>query len=278
MKDLHFLKPLPVKHKIRLGPNRDSGYVVYGRILKETDVLLTYGVGWEVSFEEDFNNVTSSKVLMFDPTMFGKYLIDARALGRLLITFRIKNSIYYLRRAWIAWRKMNQLKKRHIYFINEGVDTEPSARYDTMQHHLDRFHLYDKQVLLKMDIEGKEYSIWEQDISYKLLTNVNQILIEFHDIKNLFRRFKKIIEKLRVNYELVHIHGNNWGQAFYLYGILDAEGNDIALPDTLELTFVRKDRISPEDVLETASYPVSGLDYPNNPYLPDHSMDFVNRL
>jgi len=54
-----------------MGRNKDGGYIVYDRILPETDMLLTY-----------------------------------------------------------AW---------HIFFFNEGVDVKKSARYDTMQHHMERF-------------------------------------------------------------------------------------------------------------------------------------------
>ncbi|NML37871.1 hypothetical protein HHL17_11760 [Chitinophaga sp. G-6-1-13] len=274
MKSLQFLKPLSLKNKVRLGPNKDSGYIVYGPALKETDVLLTYGVGWEVSFEVDFNARTGAKVIMFDPSMFGKYMLNFKYMGSMFITFRWKRLFTYLYLIGYAWIKRRAMEKKKIFFVNEGVDAVPADRYNTMQHHYERFGLSDKQVLLKMDIEGTEYRIWEQDATYGLLGNVNQILIEFHDVKNLFRRFKKIVEKLRENYELVHIHGNNWGPTFCLYDLPDGK-EDWVIPDTLELTFVRKDKIAAEDVMEPVAYPIEGLDFPNNPRQPDYRLDFI---
>jgi hypothetical protein len=82
-----FLKPIRLNHMKRLGPNEDGGYVVYEKILNETDGCLTYGVGNEVRFEEHFNLITGKKVLMFDPTMFGRYMLSPGYCRWLLARF-----------------------------------------------------------------------------------------------------------------------------------------------------------------------------------------------
>ena len=71
-----FLKPISIKKKIRIGRNHDGGYVFFERLLYEADILISYGVGWETSFEEHFNQITGKEVLMFDPTMHGSYMVD----------------------------------------------------------------------------------------------------------------------------------------------------------------------------------------------------------
>ena len=58
MENLKFLQPLSVKNKMRIGPKCDGGYVVYIPSLYNVDVLLTYGVGWDINFEVDFYNLT----------------------------------------------------------------------------------------------------------------------------------------------------------------------------------------------------------------------------
>lgn len=276
MNDLLFLKPVSVKQKRRIGQEMDGGYIVYDRILPETDVLLTYGVGWEISFEEDFGNTTSKKVLMFDPSMFKKYLLDPMFLWRYLRALRFGEAAHYLKQVWAVWRRKIRLEKRDIYFFNEGVDVEKAPRYDTITNHMERFGLYGKQILLKMDIEGKEYPIWEDERTWKVLPNINQLLIEFHDLKNRLQQCRKIVERLRKEFELIHIHGNNFKGTFCINGQMP-EG--VVIPDVLEMTFVRKDKISPEDIVQPpVKYPISGLDYPNDPLEKDYALDFIEML
>ena len=176
--NIDFLKPISLHNKMRIGPPYDGGYVVYEPTLADT-TLLTYGVGWDVSFEENFNKITGNKVIMFDPTMYDTIMLDIDKIKRKLNNFQIKELITYLLFVKNFWMKKQVLKWKKVLFVNEGIDTKKSVKYDTLANHLQQYQLLDKQLLLKIDVEGKEYELFEDDSMYNNLDNVSQLLIEF---------------------------------------------------------------------------------------------------
>lgn len=274
MDALQFLRPISVKGKSRLGPEMDGGYVVYNRILKDTTALVTYGVGWEIGFEQHFSEQTGSKVLMFDPTMFGKYILDLKFLKELLTRFHIRSSFEYLRNTWEVWHNLRHLRKQNIFFINEGLSFKKRAKFDTFNNHLERYNLSGEQILLKIDIEGDEFEIFEDPGTYQHLSNVNQLIIEFHDLRNQFSRFKYVIENLKIAYDIIHIHGNNWGGEFCFTD--PANGENMTVPNVLEVTFVKRGKVIPADIVnENVPFPIEGLDYPNNPECSDLLLRFI---
>ncbi|WPV66538.1 FkbM family methyltransferase [Chitinophaga sp. LS1] len=273
--NLDFLKPLPISNKARLGRNRDGGYVVYNRIIPETEVLFTYGVGWEISFEEAFNEVTGKKVLMFDPTMVGIYLLDWKAIRKHFFTLRFSQIYKQITRGLFLYNKKKELDKKDVNFVNEGISVTKKEKYDTFANHLRRFNQQDKKILLKLDIEGGEFEIFQNDDIYSLLGNVNQLLVEFHDLKNRLREVKAIMERIGENFELVHIHANNAGHTFLLFDLED-EQTDVVMPDLIEVTFVKKGLIAGADKINTQfTYPVPELDYPNDPTRREILLKFI---
>jgi len=55
--------------KVRLGPNEDGGYVMTEDILKNCSALMSYGVGNEIRYEEQFVKEYQKPVYMFDHTI-----------------------------------------------------------------------------------------------------------------------------------------------------------------------------------------------------------------
>jgi hypothetical protein len=271
---LEFLKPLPIKNKIRLGSRWDGGYVVYKKALDQTDVLMTYGVGWDVAFEEDFNSLTGKEVYMFDPTMFGKYMLDFKTLKKHLSDIKLPAATQYLHKIWKAWRKRKALKQRRVYFVNEGIAPAPREKYNTFDAHVKQLNLQGKRLLLKIDIEGREFNIFGQPAIYEHLGHVNQLILEIHNLKNRLRAVQQIFQRLSADFELIHVHGVNLVPTFVLYG--QSSEDDVVVPDTIEVTFVKRELIDPADVLsEQIVYPVPGLDFPNNPDKKDLSLAFI---
>ena len=254
--DCSFLRPVNLANKVRLGSLHDGGYVVYQPVLSATDVLITYGVGWDVAFEESFQALTGKKVWMYDPTMFNDDL---------------EKSNEYVTKANQWKQKLEDLKNNNVFFANEGISTVQKLDYNTFENHLNANHILHEKILLKMDIEGDEYKIFSDDSFYNHLQTVNQIIVEFHDLKNQLKTLQKIITRLKNDFEIIHIHGNNNGKVF----IFNNANSDIRFPDVVEVTLVRREYICEKDILEeTVSYPVSGLDYPNNPELEDYPLIF----
>ena len=119
----------------------------------------------------------------------------------------------------------------------------------------------DKKVFFKIDIEGWEYRIFDQ-----LVENSKRIIgfvIEFHDVDLHRERISKLIESTKKDFELVHIHANNF------------VGTDpIGDPLVVEITWIRKDMLVPSHDPVERCYPVAELDYPNNPLGDDIPLRF----
>ena len=122
-------------------------------------------------------------------------------------------------------------------------------------------------IFLKMDIEGSEYS-WMLSLTEDQLKKFKQIVIEFHGINdnswntNLSDKIK-CFEKLSNTHYAVHIHGNN-------YGNLTKN-----IPNTVEITYIRKDTINYYPELNKQLLPINGLDFPNNPNKSDFDLNFI---
>ncbi|WP_341839454.1 hypothetical protein [Chitinophaga caseinilytica] len=276
MSKIKFLSPVHVKNKIRLGRNHDGGYVVYEKAIQHTDRLLTYGVGWETSFEEDFNSRTGKPVLMFDPTMFNGEYVNMRHFAKLMISFRFRKAKRYLSTAKKWKKKLTELNERNIVFVDEGIAPEKNGKYNSLEQHMKQYRLFDENVLLKIDIEGGEYGLLDHPKFLACLGRVNQLIFEFHDLKNRLREVESILRLLEREFTLIHVHGNNYGDTFYSYEFSGSGTNDVLIPDVLELTLVRKTVLQESDIVhEDESYPVPQLDFPNNPQKKDIPIHFV---
>lgn len=123
-----------------------------------------------------------------------------------------------------------------------------------------------KNVFLKVDIEGWEYRILDQLLKHP--QSILGFVIEFHDVDLHQERIKDFISFLK-SYSVVHAHANNFGS-------IDPNGN----PTSLEITFVRIDLVEgflPNDSEQTqeATYPIANLDFPNNSKKPDCVLNFA---
>ncbi len=258
VKNFNFLKPLSVANKIRLGKEKDGGYVVYKPSLKKVDALLTYGVGWDVDFEVDFFDLTQKKVFMHDHTM----LPNENGVTGSLYGFDQESLRMHIDHI-DEWKEyLEYLKKHGVVFYDEGISIRQEGKCNTLANHINKYGLHNSRVLLKMDIEGAEYPILDSYEFYDHTDIIDQIIVEIHDVKDRLSDIARIVEKLGSRYEIVHIHENNCANSF----IFHTERGDISFPDVIELTLVKRDSIRPKDILVTETeYPIEGLDYPNDP-------------
>jgi len=261
IENLVFLTPLSVANKLRIGPQSDGGYVVYKPSLYHCDVLISYGIGWDMNFEIDYYNLTNKKVLMFDPTMFMDTYINKFHCKSLLRKLQFYRLYAYLKLSYVWKKRIEYLKKYDMLFFNEGLSNKKEGKYDSFQNHLAKHKITTEKIILKIDIEENEYSVLNETGFYNHLDSVDQIIIEFHNLKNRLRELKSIIYRLKELFEIVHIHGNNNSDQFTLY---TEKGDDICFPDVIEVTLVKKTSILPGDILsEKIDYPCPGLDFPN---------------
>lgn len=94
-------------------------------------------------------------------------------------------------------------------------------------------------LLLQMDVEGDEYAVLEAT-NTATLALFRQIVVEFHGLHALFmrdglKRFSTVLDKLLAGHVPVHIHPNDCCPSLDL--------GHMVLPDVLEATFARLDRV-----------------------------------
>ena len=86
----------------------------------------------------------------------------------------------------------------------------------------------------------------------KLSKFIHLIVIEFHFLDKKRFSFKKVLKELKKNFDIIHIHGNNYTSFC----------ND-GLPITLEMT-LRNKKIYPLPQKNLVKkFPIKKLDYPN---------------
>jgi hypothetical protein len=224
----------------RYGGSYDGGYILAESLLNNSEIIYSYGVGpdesW-ITFDRDMAKIKKTV-----------YLYDNLKNG-----FWVHNNPFFV-------------------FKSEYVNSQ-----NIYSHIFDNKHTEKTNMILKIDIEGNEYETL-LNCSENLFNHFDQLAIEVHDVvnshlepyylinaDNVEKRWGNKIDlfnKLNKFYHLVHIHGNNNS-----FKVIDG------VPDVLELLYIRKDKF---DKLEKRqnSFPMEGLDFPNNPAQPDIKLDW----
>lgn len=116
--------------------------------------------------------------------------------------------------------------------------------------------------ILKMDIEWAEWDLLSRTQS-DVLNCFSQIAAEFHGFNQIledewFELALATFRRLSPNFQLIHAHGNNYGEKVII-------GN-IVFPRCIELTFVNTNRYKTVSSAEEFPGPLDGT---NNPELPE---------
>ena len=128
--------------KVRVGENRDGGYVMLNDVFGAT-CMLGYGVDINVTFDNDFVNKFNIPAYIFDHTI----------------------------------KEVPKLNDR-IIFTPEGIGAKDAAPLYSLATHVKRHVPDGEQFVLKMDVEGAEWEVFRTaDFS-----RVTQLIAELHDI------------------------------------------------------------------------------------------------
>lgn len=235
---IEYLKPRLVNpgQKIRVGPPEDGGYVTSMQCIYKADCLVSYGIGNDNRYEQEFLQRFNKDVFMFDHTI-GQGHPDWNAGG--------------------------------LHFIAEGLGNKAGCR-DFFEHFgaIQEIMWPRTKCLLKVDIEGDEYPYFGAADAKKLAETCTGILIEIHwlDQQQYRDAFMKLAANLEPYFILTHVHGNSWGSTF--------QHDGIELPITTELSFDNREFV--EDLgWDHSIYPVAGLDYSNDPKRPDIDLKYI---
>jgi len=185
---------------IRLGEKNDGGYLVPDDFVG-IDKNYSAGVGFLTQFEKDLETRYLIKSDMLDFNEIEKTILPSKAS--------------FLK------KKLGLVSNNQEISINDWIIKD------------------DKDIILKLDIEGDEYASLI-DISKENLKKVRILVIEFHDLRNLrndifLNLFDKVINKLNNYFYVCHLHINNISK-------IKKIGNYL-LPDMIEMTFIRKNRV-----------------------------------
>ena len=103
-----------------------------------------------------------------------------------------------------------------------------------------------------MDIEGSEYKVIDHIINHH--SKIKMLVIEFHWINKNKNLFIKSVKKLKKNFDIIHIHANN-------YKLMK---NTDEIFDVLELTLVNKN-VNKYRKNFRKNFPIKNLDFQNFP-------------
>lgn len=158
-------------------------------------------------------------------------------------------------------RKVMRIIQRlpeNLKWIKKNIAAESGETTTSLQEEISSM----ENVFLKMDIEWGEYP-WAAEFPLELFKKISQFVVEVHDVTKLDRW--KFLERLSLTHYLCHVHGNNYGPK--------AEAAGVMIPDTLELTYVRKTLFAAKPPLNKTPFPQE-QDFPNCPNRADYVLDF----
>ena len=229
----HFIKslsPRAVGHDlIRIGHTADGGYLVPDD-LENIKACFSIGYGGVSVFEE----------------MLGiRYDIKAFIAGR------VGNIMETPLDRFVKWLRRLIRRKSKIFRFDLELDFE--NKFVGKENNLTTIKLEDwiqkkwgldstEDLILQMDIEGAELDVL-MNTSSDVLRKFRIIIIEFHRMKffdlSIFLQFKSVFDKILEDFCVAHIHPNNSSTRFLYQGI--------EILSTMEFTFIRKDRVLPDN-------------------------------
>jgi hypothetical protein len=213
---LHYIKMVELlvpsifnSKKVKLGRDGDGTYILPNKFIENNGILLSFGVADDTTFEEDFNLMFPNfEIFTFDPSI-------------------------------------NELpsKNINIHFDKIGVAGKTSIKnqFFTLEEIISQKNINLKeQIVLKMDIEGWEWGVFNNFEFHKY--NIPLIVIEFHmmTINSLtellffpfvFYNRYKILNNILKHYYIYHQHANNYQYSFF---------KKFTFPWLIELTLVKK--------------------------------------
>jgi hypothetical protein len=225
--ELTVYNPINDVRRIRVGNKFDGGYVMLDQGIKELQAFYSYGVNDDYSFDDNLSKISNSIGRLFDPTVaYPKKITD------------------------------------RLYFKKIGLATGEG----TVRDHVSMYGDMGKKMILKLDIEGAEWT-WLKHTTQEELSMFDQILIEYHDFKNsvIYESCQKCLKKINELFYLYHVHGNNHRPLVNI--------NKTYIPDVLECSYIRKDLCECK-VNEKILFPVKNIDLPNHHWLPDIKLNY----
>jgi hypothetical protein len=215
---------------VRIGSQLDGGYLIPDD-LKDLDACFSPGVSTNSDFEFQLAE-TGIRCFMAD------FSVDGPAKNHPMFHF----------------------EKKFLGAVNDSV-------FMTLENWVKRNAPGHGDLLLQMDIESAEYEVLLETPA-EILNRFRIIVVEFHDLETVwsrdaFRLIYPVFHKLSQLFEIVHIHPNN------IMGAKSISVDGLEVPSVLEISFLRKDRITKKLPTKEFRHP---LDQNNSDEFPDYPL------
>jgi hypothetical protein len=250
----------------RLGSPHDGGYVVPIDAIERASMMLSFGLSTNWAFERDAVALNPRlKVEAYDHSI-GKGMIVSLGI-RAAVSVPLRLASFSPRGAASSARKVRVSADYFQFFSGERRHHRKRIWYNR-----DRGSAAIDEVIDGVSGDGA-LSIFGkvdvEDTEYRILPAIAQrgdlftgLAIEFHDTDICADAFNSVMRQLREHFEVVHVHGNN-------YGDLSVDGS---LPLSFEVSLLNRAMFQSTPVPYTGPLPRPGLDAPNDPRKPDYSM------
>jgi FkbM family methyltransferase len=164
----------------------------------------------------------------------------------------------------------------HWFRIGIAAQDSPDGTMCTLDTLIQRNdHVGRNDLVLKMDIEGAEWDLFEA-MPDSTLRQFSQIVMEMHHFAGagghpsgpfFYKKFEAILRKLDATHQVVHVHANNNGGLGIIGGTI--------VHDLLELTYVRRSDHQFEECRRVFPTPI---DMPNVTSAPDYYLGPLGAL
>jgi hypothetical protein len=257
---LGFLNPIVVNDLRRYGDAHDGGYVLPKSRVDSVDAMLSLGVSNNWTLEEQIASERPQLLIhAYDHTVSENFF--TRQFQWELVRFAFLKSswarVATKRRQLRSFRRM--FTAPHVHFRQRIFSRVESSSDATIADVFARAPEA-RNVFLKMDIDGDEYRMIRQLAPFA--ARIDLLVAEFHGTDPLREVFVRNVKALLADFEIVHIHGNNFTPI--------AEDG---LPDCVEITFVNRRFVVPSTPRRN-HLPLAGLDSPDDPTQPEVPLHF----
>lgn len=184
---------------VRVGGKHDGGYIMLDDFEK-TQFAYSFGISDDISWDEDIAG-HGIHVFMYDHTI-----------------------------------EDLPVQNEQFHFFKKGIaetDKPDEQLYSLKTFICKNNHEKEKNIILKMDVEGAEWDVFEA-MEPDILKKFDQIVLELHSITIMDEapKIRKVLKKLNMTHAVVHVHGNNYASAL-------SDGKGI-MPDSLEVTYANR--------------------------------------
>ena len=206
-------------NKIRIGKKNDGGYILLNDF-KNIKIAYSFGINNEISFEKELAD-RNIDIYMYDHTIN-------------MLPF--ENSKFHWKKKGLCGIKS---KDQNMETLSEIIK--------------ENGHLKEDNMILKMDIEGYEWEVF-QSLPFNIFNQFKFIIVEFH-FEDSEIEYYNILKRILISHKIFHIHCNNCGEMINLKGL--------KMCQALEISFIQKQGY--KFAKDNNIYPIEGLDYKNCP-------------